>query len=407
MTSAVVILGLVSLVYSLAFVGASRTFALARGMYDRQHDRDGGPAYRPIPRIGGLGVLASLVLSVIVWKGMWSQAGGAGFGVVVVVLGVFVCCVGAVDDVRRVPASVKAAALVGVGVVSFWSGLRIDAVPGLVVEIPWALSLPLTCVWFVAIPTAFNFVDGLDGLAAGLTLIAAVSLAAIGAAQGDATTVLFAVILGATSAGFWYHNKHPARVFMGDSGAMLNGYLVAALATRVLHGGDGGTTVAVAALLAWPATDFTLAIGRRVSRRRPFCPDAEHLHHLLARRLGHADAVKAIHCMAAALAAAGLLATHGPSVTPTVVVLVGLCGTPLLIGRHAHLARFGRLSRSGAFALFIVLFCSWHSEWIPSTASAPTASTPTSIELARGGAQPVILGSVGRAGVAPAEAQLP
>ncbi len=298
------ILCLAAALYSAVLVNLIRNAALGRGWLDRPHGRQGGPAYRAVPRIGGAGILGALLLGLAIA----TASGPARLDLVALLVmacvGVVVYAVGAVDDLRGVPAALKLAVLVGAALASSMISMKWAWVGGGAAA---ALALALGVAWLVAVPAAVNFVDGLDGLAAGLCVVAAVVIAALGALHGDSTTTIIAAVLAAATVGFWHHNSHPARVFMGDGGAMLLGYLLAALSLRLLHTAGPAAFAAAAAALAWPLCDLVLATIRRVRRRALFLGDAEHLHHRLARLRGHAGAVAWIHRVAVSLAAAPLL----------------------------------------------------------------------------------------------------
>jgi UDP-GlcNAc:undecaprenyl-phosphate GlcNAc-1-phosphate transferase len=298
------ILCLAAALYSAVLVNFIRNAALGRGWLDRPHGRQGGPAYRAVPRIGGAGILGALLLGLAIATASGTARLDLVALLVMACVGVVVYTVGAVDDLRGVPAALKLAVLVGAALASSLTSMEWAWLGGGTTA---ALALALGVAWLVAVPAAINFVDGLDGLAAGLCVVAAVVIAALGALHGDSTTTIIAALLAAATVGFWHHNSHPARVFMGDGGAMLLGYLLAALSLRLLHTAGPAAFAAAAAALAWPLCDLVLATIRRVRRRALFLGDAEHLHHRLARLRGHAGAVAWIHRVAVSLAAAPLL----------------------------------------------------------------------------------------------------
>jgi UDP-GlcNAc:undecaprenyl-phosphate GlcNAc-1-phosphate transferase len=319
---------LIAATYGLVFVDASRRAALAAGWFDRPNERVGGPAYRCIPRLGGAGVVVS-VLACIIPIAVGAAGFDAGFVTAALIPAAIAGIVGIVDDIRGVPAAVKAFALLGLGIWSWYSGLAIGILPE---STPAAISAVVTVCWFVAVPTAVNFVDGLDGLAAGLTVIASAVLSLLGILVGDTTVTIVALTVGAATAGFWWHNRHPARIFMGDGGAMFLGYLLAGLAARTTAGEAGlGIEVAVVLGLMIPLADFASAMLRRFRRRAPFSSDADHIHHLLARQLGHRAAVRFLHRAGLAAAAVGITAAAYEPAIPFVLAGLAACGLVLLL----------------------------------------------------------------------------
>jgi UDP-GlcNAc:undecaprenyl-phosphate GlcNAc-1-phosphate transferase len=371
------ILCLAAALHSAILVDLIRRAALGRGWLDRPHGRQGGPAYRAVPRIGGAGILGALLLGLAIGAACAPARLDLVALLVMGCVGVMVYAVGAVDDLRGVPAALKLAVLVGAAVASSLFSLRWEWLVGGSAA-GAALALALGVAWLVAVPAAINFVDGLDGLAAGLCAVAAVAIAALGAVHGDATTTLIAAVLAAATLGFWHHNSHPARVFMGDGGAMLLGYLLAALSLRLLHTGGPAAFAAAAAALGWPLFDLALATFRRVRRRALFRGDAEHLHHRLASLRGHAGAVAWIHRMAVSLAAAPLL-LFDRSMPLAVAALILVWSARWLAGSRMTIPRW---LAAGAAAASLGLLLTAGAP--PGAAPTPRATPSTAQLLARG-----------------------
>jgi UDP-GlcNAc:undecaprenyl-phosphate GlcNAc-1-phosphate transferase len=301
--------------------------AVALELFDRRHDRGGAPAYRPIPRVGGLGIAAGALLA-------WLFVGVVAGDLVpaplraslTALLAVFTC--GFVDDFVGVRASWKLIVVALAGCYCIAHGLRISTLPGLADPLDPAASALLTLFILIALPTAFNFIDGLDGLAAGLATIALLPLTALAAASGDRGVALVAAGLIGAVAGFWRENRHPARIFMGDGGSFFLGFAVAVLFVSVIgHGRSPAAAIPATVALAFPLVDLVLAFGRRLARRQLFSSDGSHLHHRIAARFGHAPAVRAVHLGAAALTVAatveqGALVVALAAMAP--IVAVGL-----------------------------------------------------------------------------------
>jgi UDP-GlcNAc:undecaprenyl-phosphate GlcNAc-1-phosphate transferase len=226
-----------------------------------------------------------------------------------VVLGAaLIFTVGMVDDLREVSAPAKMSGQVLAGTVLYFTGLTMlfFRVPfaGTTVVLSPDLAPLLTVVWVVGMANAVNFIDGLDGLAAGIVAIAAGAffiyshqLFKAGSIQSDNSGPLIAVICLGLCLGFLPHNFHPARIFMGDAGAMLLGLLMAASTMSVVGQTDNpfsGRTYFFFApifipffILGIPMLDTAFAIVRRAGRKgNPSKADKDHLHHRLMR-LGH------------------------------------------------------------------------------------------------------------------------
>ncbi len=180
------------------------------------------------------------------------------------------------------------------------------------------LAAPITLLWMIGITNAFNLIDGLDGLAAGVGLIASVTLALIALLAGRWDVALIAAALAGALAGFLYYNFSPASIFMGDSGSMFVGYILAALYVRGTQQAGRVPLLAPVLALALPIADTLLAIVRRGLRPSSapgllpgrllaiFRRDREHIHHrLIAAGLGESRAVLVLY---GAAAASGLLA---------------------------------------------------------------------------------------------------
>lgn len=331
----------VSFVTTLVAVELVRRTAGRRGLVDRDHRRGGGPAYRALPRVGGLGIAIGLA------AGLALLAPQSELIAVIALAAAALFAVGFIDDVRPVPAALKLIVLAAGAMVCAGYGLRPHAWPLSEAGMSAAWSWTLAVGWLVAVPCAINFIDGLDGLAAGVTGVAACALAITAAAVGSPLGVALSGLTGAAAAGFWLHNRYPARIFMGDGGAFLLGFMLGCSSLVIIVDAPG-TAVSVGAALILPFADLACAVVRRFARRDPFGADAHHLHHRLQRRLGHADAVRA------AMTVSVLGALVGLSLAPTdfkYLVLGGLaCASAALIVRRSGSAAVA-MAAATVFAL--------------------------------------------------------
>jgi UDP-GlcNAc:undecaprenyl-phosphate GlcNAc-1-phosphate transferase len=307
----------------------------------------------PTPRLGGVSVVLAGTLTVVAVLGLDQVLGrliGLNPGVWSSVLpgGGIILLVGIWDDLRPVRAGVKFCCIaIGAGI-ALWLGIRLESVSlfGSSIMNLGVLSLPLTFLWIVGITNAFNLVDGLDGLAAGLAIIAAGTSAAILLLHGDIqTSLLLAILLGALL-GFLPYNFNPATIFLGDCGSLVIGYTLAV--TSVITVQKRATALAIVTPLlvfGLPMIDTLLSMARRLigrlqvlqSIKAPlkekirgaksmFEPDQRHIHHrLLALGFSHRNAVLFLYALALGLSSMALLAVlaHHRN-TGIILITVGL-----------------------------------------------------------------------------------
>jgi UDP-GlcNAc:undecaprenyl-phosphate GlcNAc-1-phosphate transferase len=237
----------------------------------------------PVPRLGGLALFLGLLVPALAFLHASHQNRGLLLGAAVAVT------VGIVDDFRGLPWYAKLAGQGAAAALPAAFGVWIDrfTFPFLGVHtLPSGIGIPLTIVWIVAIMNMVNFLDGLDGLDAGVTAIAGLTFSVIALSLGKVDAAVLSAIVFGACVGFLRHNFYPARIFMGDSGALLLGYVLAAVSVQGLL-----KTAAVAALffpllvLAVPIVDTTFVVVRRLKHGEPvFEADQAHLHHRFLRR---------------------------------------------------------------------------------------------------------------------------
>ena len=287
----------------------ARQLALSWGAMAEVRDRD--VHSMPTPRLGGLAIFVGLIAAFLVASQLplMSQVFERGPGTIwsLVVAAVVLVAIGALDDRYGLDALTKFSGQVLAGGIIAYGGISISWLPigGVLVLDP--LSSVLVTVFIVVFTVnAINFVDGLDGLAAGIAAIAAAGFFAysyllnvVNGFDRAALSTLASVACVGACLGVLPHNFYRARVFMGDTGSMLLGLLLAAstitLVGRVDPNAIGSTTLAPVllplliplAVLALPVADVGLAVLRRTwAGRSPFAPDKEHLHHRIME-MGH------------------------------------------------------------------------------------------------------------------------
>ena len=267
----------------IAFAATPPVARLARRLGVLHHPRDRDLHDRPVPGLGGLAILAAVVVAALVFLPLNGETRGILGGALAIAL------VGAVDDWREggLHPAVKLAGQAAAAAIPVSAGVYVDHV-----TLPFVDPLGLgdwgkavTLVGIVAVMNVVNFTDGADGLAAGVGTIAAATFAIIALSfPGREDAAILAALTAGAAVGFLWHNFHPASIFMGDAGSNLLGLLLACVAIQgVLK------TAAVVALffplliLAVPALDATFVVAKRIKYGRPvYSADRWHFHHRFA-----------------------------------------------------------------------------------------------------------------------------
>jgi len=247
-----------------------------------------------VPRLGGVAIYLSLLLALSTLpmvSNLLTQSLGEYTDqlFVAAIPATLVLILGIYDDLRGTNAAVKFIGLGLVGALFFAMGGRIEAlaIPFVgTLHFPPVVSFFITVFWLVAISNAFNLIDGMDGLATGAALFASIVILIVSLAQGNPLMIVVTLVLCGALAGFLRYNFNPASIFLGDSGALFIGFLLAALS--VLSAQKATTSVAVITpLLAFglPVVDTSVTMARRLISGKPmFQGDGEHIHHMLLAR---------------------------------------------------------------------------------------------------------------------------
>jgi len=261
-----------------------------------------------VPRLGGVGVTLAAVLSLATVTALgWASVSDVVSWAPALLGVVIVFGVGLRDDLKPVRPVVKLAFQVLAALVAIAMGVRIDHVTlvGTTHPLGW-LGVPVTLLWIVGLTNAFNLMDGLDGLATGLAIIAAATCATVSISRGDTQGgLLLGALLGALC-GFLPYNFNPATIFLGDSGSLVVGHVLAVTAINGWQKGATALAVAVPLLIfALPISETLLSIVRRTRGhgvRHIFSADREHLHYqLLGLGLSHRAAVLLLYVVSLAL----------------------------------------------------------------------------------------------------------
>ncbi len=288
---------------------------------------------RPVPRVGGLAIVGAFYVTLLVLLSSdgipWSASADTRRAAGLVIGGLVIAALGLYDDLRGVRARHKLAVQVAVAVLVWWLGFRIDQIAnpfGPALELG-VFGLPFTVLWITGVVNAMNLIDGLDGLAAGIALIAISTTLTVGVLHNQALLVLLAAALAGAVLGFLFYNFNPASIFMGDTGSMFLGFVLATTAIQAHQKSSAAVALLVPVVaLALPIGDTLLAMGRRAVRGAPlFCPDREHVHHrLLALGLSHRQAVLTLYVAALILAVAAVTLATAPGWTSALAVVLAL-----------------------------------------------------------------------------------
>ena len=287
---------------------------------------------RPIPRLGGLAIFLGIVVPSLAFLDLSGEMRGIMLGAAVA------CVVGAVDDFRGLAPLQKLAGQLLAASIPTVFGVWVDhfTFPFLgAVDLPAWVGVPVTVVWIVAVMNMVNFLDGMDGLASGICGISAATFAVIALSLGKPEAAVLSAIVAGLSIGFLRENFYPARIFMGDSGAMLLGFVLATVSVQGLL--KTAATVALffpLLVLAIPILDTSFVIAKRLKYGQPvYRADRWHLHHRFAN-IGFSQRRTVVYLWAwCGMLAAAALATrfvpfraHGQwNLWPTVAVaLIGL-----------------------------------------------------------------------------------
>jgi UDP-GlcNAc:undecaprenyl-phosphate GlcNAc-1-phosphate transferase len=281
------------------------------GVVDRSEGgRRGTP--RGVPRLGGLALFLGIFVPALAFLPLGGEMRGILLGAAVATT------VGAVDDFRGLRWWEKLGGQIGAAAIPCYFGVWVHnfTFPLLGREVlPTAVGVALTIIGIVAVMNMVNFLDGLDGLAAGVCAIAAASFCLIDLAlQRPAAAILTATVFGACL-GFLRHNFYPARIFMGDSGALLLGFTLATVSVQgLLKTAALATLVLPLLVLAVPLIDTSFVVAKRIKHGRPvYVADRYHLHHRF-EAIGFSDrrAVVYLYAWCGTLALAALATRFAP-----------------------------------------------------------------------------------------------
>jgi UDP-GlcNAc:undecaprenyl-phosphate GlcNAc-1-phosphate transferase len=338
---------LAAIVISFAATPIVKSFAQKVGAIDvpkderRVHDH-------PIPRLGGLAIFLGFLLSVVLFADISRQVQGILLGSVVIVI------VGVIDDIVPLPALLKFVVQIGAALIAVYHGVVINILSNpaiwssseFLIFGPW--SIPITVLWIVAITNSVNLIDGLDGLAVGVSTISSFTMLIISIVVADANVAIIMAALAGACIGFMPYNLNPAKIFMGDTGALLLGYVLATVSIIGLFKFYAIISFAVPFLvIGLPLFDTVFAVFRRVlSGRSPMSPDRGHFHHrLIDMGLSQKQAVAILYSVSGILGLAAVVITTSGEMRAIIIVVAFLIAAA--IGLFVLRGRNGKNGQAG------------------------------------------------------------
>lgn len=287
----------------------------------------------PIPRMGGLAIFFAFMVSVLIFAKIDRELRGILIGATLIVI------LGVLDDILTLKALPKFGVQIIAAVIAVLHGCRIEHFMGF--RLATWLSYPVSVIWILAITNAVNFIDGLDGLAAGVSAISAGSMLVVALLVADFNSaVLLAAVVGGC-AGFIPYNFNPAKIFMGDTGSTFLGFILATVSIYGLFKMYAIISFAVPFLvLGLPIFDICFAVIRRISKgQSPMHADRGHVHHrLIDMGFSQKQAVAIAYMLSAILGMAAVVLANDGEMKALIfigaVILAGAIGVAVIFGRH-------------------------------------------------------------------------
>jgi len=337
---------LIAFVLGIFIVPLVRHLCLKKGIVDMPNERK--VHKDPIPRLGGVAIWLCTILTFgILVLVNWDYPFGNGLSGILLG-GSIMFLLGLVDDLYDLSPKFKLVVQVGAALIAFLLGVKIEILfnPfGGAVALGF-LSLPVTLIWLVGISNAMNFIDGVDGLAGGVSTICAITLCVVAIYTNQPISALIASIIAGSMMGFLVFNFHPARIFMGDSGALFAGFALAGLSVTGVLKSVTATMLLPVLILAVPILDISFSVLRRLYKgSNPLKADAEHIHHkLLKAGFSHNRTAASLYIVCAS---AGALATIFVGAQRLYLTILGIVLVLMFfIAQMAKLRKFNGLQKT-------------------------------------------------------------
>ncbi|PKR86299.1 glycosyltransferase family 4 protein [Heyndrickxia camelliae] len=310
---------------SLIITPFVKRLALKYGITDLPNKRK--VHQKAMPLMGGLAIFISFIIGFLI---LWPTDNKV--SVLSILLGgLIIIITGILDDKYELSPKLKLAGQLVAAIVVFLGGIEIDFI-----NLPFGgqlefgfFTIPFTIIWIVGVTNAINLIDGLDGLAAGVSSIALITISGMAVLMGNFFAATLGAILLASTLGFLIYNFHPAKIFMGDTGALFLGYMISVLSLLGFKNITFISLVIPVIILGVPLSDTFFAMVRRFANKQYlFGPDKSHLHHCLLRLgFSHRQTVLIIYAIAAMFGLAAIIfsmSTMWGSIILVAVLLVAM-----------------------------------------------------------------------------------
>lgn len=278
---------------------------------------------KAMPRFGGMAIYIGTVAAMLIFLPFSTRLMG------VIAGGTLIFLVGIIDDLRNLPAKVKLGCQIFCAFILFQFSVRISFIGNPFGDgyyfFPWIVSLLVTVVWIVGITNTINLIDGLDGLAGGVAFIASISIAYTAYINGNTEASMAMLAIAGGALGFLPFNFNPAKIFMGDGGALFLGFMLAGLSVMSpMKSATMLATVVPVLVLGLPIFDTAFAILRRLINRRPIMEaDKGHLHHrIMAAGLGQRRTVLTLYGISGVMGVAAILTSRDLLIESALLIII-------------------------------------------------------------------------------------
>lgn len=284
---------------------------------------------KPMPLCGGLAIFFGFSISAFIFFDLNFKFWGIWLGALIIII------IGVLDDRFTLNAYVKLAGQFVSSIIPIIFGISIEQINifGCQINLGF-LAIPVTIIWIVSLTNAFNLIDGLDGLSCGVSAISAASIFALGIILNNKEIMLISAVLFSACVGFLPFNFNPAKIFMGDTGAMFLGYMLSVISVFGFYKTPSVISVAIPFIICgFPIFDTTFAFARRIlAGKSPFYADKSHSHHkLIDRGLNQKQAVLFLYTVSILLGIFAIFISIVPPIVRIILTIAAVLTSAILL----------------------------------------------------------------------------